>query len=101
MQTQTLIQATNSAVVSQVPLETINYSSVFLSADNLGVGEEVDIYVLAGNSWKAVTDLTGTAVKLTQSVSIVELSGGPTYGVLKDATGGLCAVFWTPASRRV
>lgn len=98
---QPLINATTASVTSPIVIDSQNYANIFLSADNLGSGEEVDIQVKVGNSYKTVTDLTGAAVKLTQTISIVELAGGPEYAVIKDATVGACAVFWTPGSRRV
>jgi hypothetical protein len=98
--TQTLITPQTAAVVSQAQVQSMQTSSIFLSADNLGAGEECDIYYRAGNTWVVVADpATGNAVKLTAGVPAIRLAGGPLYGVIKDATVGLCGVYWEPASR--
>lgn len=100
MATQTLIPATTAAVVSQVLVQSDKHHAIFLSADNLAGAEEVDIYYRAGNTWVVVADpSTGNAVKLTASIPVQILRGGPLYGVLKDATAGNCSVYWEPASR--
>jgi len=72
------------------------YSSVTISADNLAGVEEVDIYEAAGNTWKIATDGTGTAYKLTATVTSWNLIGGKTYAVSKDATAGACGVYAHP-----
>lgn len=100
MATQTLIPSTTDAVASQALVQSMQTSSIFLSADNLAGAEECDIYYRAGNTWVVVADpATGNAVKLTASIPAVRLAGGPLYGVLKAATAGACAVYWEPASR--
>lgn len=100
MSTQPVISATTSAVATQQTVQSLNHSSIFLSADNLAGVEEVDIYYRANNAWVVVADpSTGNAVKLTASIPVVRLAGGPLYGVLKDATAGACGVYWEPGAR--
>lgn len=100
MATQPLITRTTDAVVTQTLVQSMQSASIFLSADNLAGAEECDIYYRSGNTWVVVADpATGNAVKLTASIPVVRLAGGPLYGVLKDATVGSCGVYWEPASR--
>lgn len=102
--TQPLIAPTTAAFASQQSIETRDYAYIVVSADNLGSGEDVDIYIKVGNSWKVLTDLGGNVVKLTGSspaIPALRLDGGPEYGLTKDATAGSCGVWWTPASRLV
>jgi hypothetical protein len=100
MSTQTVIAATTGAVVTQQPIQSMNHPWVFISADNLAGAEEVDIYYRANNTWVVVADpATGNAVRLTASIPVQVLRGGPLYGVLKDATAGACGVYWEPGAR--
>lgn len=89
----TVIAATTSAVVTQVPVQSDKFPHITLSASNLAGAEEVDIYVRSDTAWVVVADpATGNAVKLTATIPAVSLRGGPLYGVLKDATAGSCSV---------
>jgi hypothetical protein len=100
MSTQTVIAATTGAVVTQQVVQSDKHPYIFLSADLLAGAEEVDIYYRANNTWVVVADpATGNAVKLTASIPVVRLAGGPLYGVLKDATAGACGVYWEPGTR--
>ncbi len=88
----TLIAPTTAAVVAKVPLDATGYAAVILSANLLAGAEEVDIFFNSGGTWMTAADSTGTAIKLTATITSQVLEGGPMYGVLKDATVGACAV---------
>jgi hypothetical protein len=82
-----------AAVTAKQPFETNGYSGVIVSADNLATTEEVDIFVNVGGTWKTLVDASGTAVKLTATITFQNLQPGPCYAVVKDATAGSCGVF--------
>ena len=96
MSSITLIAATTSAVTAKADFNSGAYPAVVIAADNLAGAEEADIFMDVNGTWKTVVDLTGTAVKLTASITMVTLEGGPRYGVVKDATAGACAVVAIP-----
>lgn len=67
-------------------------------ADNLGGGEEVDIYILAGATYIVAKDLNGVAYKLagtsgSNNSPMLVLEGGPAYQFRKDLTGGACGIY--------
>lgn len=91
----TVIQATSDAVSTKQPFETYNHKFVIVGTDALATTEEADLFVKQGNTWVTLTDLTGTAVKLTASIQSITLDGGPEYAATKDATAGACGVYVT------
>lgn len=70
-----------------------NYPSLTVCADNLAGAETVGIYILCGNTWKAMTDSLGNVQKLTASIPAIQLVGGNGYAFTKDATAGACGVW--------
>lgn len=77
--------------------DSSRYDGVFAMADNLGPGEKVDIYMLAGAVDIVLSDpFTGTAVTLTPGHPGVYLQGGPQYKFIKTATAVPCAVYVVP-----
>lgn len=90
----TVIARTTAAVVTQVPVQSDKYPHIFLLADNLAGAEEIDVYIMAGNTWVLVADpATGTPIRLTAAIPSQVFRGGALYGVLKDATVGACGVY--------
>lgn len=88
-----LIASQTAAVTAKAPFNSAGYESVTVSADNLATTEEVDIFVNAGGTWKTAVDATGTAYKLTASITFQTLVAGPIYAATKDVTAGACGVF--------
>jgi hypothetical protein len=88
----TVIKPATAAVTTKAIIRT-NGRPVTVSADNLATTEECDLWIMAGATWKAVTDTSGTAQKLTASIPALVLEAGPTYAVTKDATAGACGVY--------
>ncbi len=93
-QIQLSVSQTGATTLTQVNAQS--YPSIILSADNLAAAEEVDIYYENG---KVVTDSSGTAIKLTATITAVPLLGGVIYFASKDVTAGACALFMAPAAR--
>jgi hypothetical protein len=91
---RTVIVATTDAVSTKQSFETQGYPSVIICADNLDGSEEVDLFMLVGDEWKTVVDETGTAKKLTASITMLVLIGGPVYAATKDATAGATGVYF-------
>ena len=60
------------------------YEYIIVAADDLGGAEEVDIENLAGSTFKTTTNESGTAQKLTASISSLRLTGGTVYKFSKD-----------------
>jgi hypothetical protein len=69
------------------------YEYIIVAADVLAGAEEVDIENLAGATFKTTTNESGTAQKLTASISSLRLTGGTVYRFSKDATVGSCGVY--------
>ena len=92
-------QAPASTAGQQQPFPTDQYDSITVAADNLGVGESVQLRVWVNGSLKQVTDIYGTAVNLTSAISAVALEGGPAYVFVKGVTVGLCGIFITPKQK--
>jgi hypothetical protein len=92
----TLIPAQTAAVTAKAAFDSAGYDEVTIAADVLATTEEADLFVEVNGTWKTLVDLTGTAVKLTASITMVNLAGGPRYGVIKDATASACAVVAIP-----
>lgn len=88
-----VIASQTAAVTAKATVESGSYQTITISADNLAGVETADIFVNVGGTWKTLVDATGTAVKLTASITFQCLEGGPTYGVTKTATAGSCGVF--------
>lgn len=89
----TVIAATTAAVATQRVAQSDKAPWIFLAASNLAGAEECDIYVNCEGTWIVVADpATGNAVKLTATIPVQVLRGGPLYGIAKDATAGNCAV---------
>lgn len=85
-------------VLNQVRYRTDQFDSVTVSADNLAGAETVQLLVVAGLTPKQVTDIYGTAINLTATVSAVALEGGPDYVFIKSATAGACGIYTNPKS---
>jgi hypothetical protein len=69
------------------------YEYIIVAADGLATTEEVDIENLAGSTFKITTNESGTAQKLTSSISSLRLTGGTVYKFSKDATAASCGVY--------
>jgi hypothetical protein len=89
------IPATTGSATSQV-YDASQYDSITVSADNLAGGETVTLQVVAGATPKQITDIYGTVINLTATVSAVALEGGPFYQFVKSATASACAVYVDP-----
>jgi hypothetical protein len=82
--------ATAAAIGGIVDLT--NYDDGMLFADGLAGAEEVDIFVMGGQTLIPYT--VGTTVqKLTATAPMLVLQPGVTYSVSKDATVGACGVY--------
>ncbi|MGH7744020.1 MAG: hypothetical protein ACREQ5_04270 [Candidatus Dormibacteria bacterium] len=92
---QTVIQPQTAAVTSP-PFPTASNDTITVSADHLATTETVTLQFLANGVAKQVTDLTGTAVNLTASISGVVLEGGPSYVFVKSVTASACGVYVSP-----
>lgn len=73
--------------------DSSNYPSLTVCADALATTETVGIYILCGNTFKAMTDSLGNVQKLTASIPAIQLVGGNLYGFTKDATASACGVY--------
>lgn len=91
--TRTPISPTTAAVTAKAPFNTRGCTAVTVSADNLAGAEEVSIFIYTNGGWEVMTDTAGAAVKLTATVPLKVLEGGPRYGVTKTSTVGACGVF--------
>lgn len=90
-----LFHATTSAVSTKQPVWSSG-SGLLLTADALATTETCPVYVKAGDTWVALSDLGGNAIKLTATVPSITLAGGGVeYAVTKDATASACAVYAT------
>lgn len=88
----TLISPTTAAVTTSAVLETQNYDSIVLHADGLAAAEEVDVYILGGQT-EVLYPGSASPAKLTATAAAITLPPGPTYGIRKDATVGACGVY--------
>jgi hypothetical protein len=95
-QSRVIFPATTDAVTAKQPFETAGYQAVTVAADVLAGAEEADLFVSVNGTWKTLVDLTGTAVKLTATITMVTLEGGPLYAVTKDSTASACTVVVIP-----
>lgn len=89
----TPISPQTAAVTAKAPFDTNGCSAVIVAADNLAGAEEVDIFVWVNGGWETLVDSAGTAKKLTATITMLTLDGGPRYAVTKDTTAGACGVF--------
>ena len=87
-----LIAATTDAVTTKRAFHTSNYERVQITAFGLAGAEEVDIFFGGGADWEVLADLTGTPLKLTNTINSIEVAAGPLYAVTKDATVGAASV---------
>lgn len=87
----TAVKAVGAAGTTTV--NTAGYDKVTLSSDVLADAEEVDIYVAAGGTFVVAANESGTAYKLTATVTALQLVGGPIYSVAKDETASACGVY--------
>lgn len=85
-------QPTGNAATSQ-PFPTDSYDSITVAADHLTGLETVGIFVNVQGTNKQVTDIYGTAVNLTATISAVALEGGPAYVFVKSGTAVPCGVY--------
>lgn len=106
MQTVPIILPTTAAVAAntinaQTAVQTfdaMNYPSITATADALGAGETVGIYLLVGGStFKKLTDSSGNVQKLVGgadgvAIPALQLVGGNVYGFTKDSTASACGV---------
>ena len=74
------------------PFASAAYDSITVAADKLAGVETVGIFVNVNGTNKQVTDIYGTAVNLTATISAVALEGGPSYVFVKSTTAVACAV---------
>jgi hypothetical protein len=90
--------ATNGTSVPHPVFDAGSYEWIVVSADNLGEGEEIDIYVLSGTTFIVATDSDGVAYKLagtaaTANAKALQLAGGLCYQFRKDLTAGACGIY--------
>lgn len=91
---QVVVLAPQTAAYSlKKPFDAQNYEWISVSADNLGVGENVQIFFMSGVTWVALSDLSGNAVVLSSTITSVGLLGGRYYGFNKDVTAGSCGIY--------
>lgn len=89
--------ATDGSAVPHPVFDATRFEWIVASADNLGAGEEVDIYRLSGSTWVVATG-DGTAYKLagtpaTNADRHRKLEGGTWYQFRKDLTAGACGIY--------
>lgn len=87
----TIIAPTGDAVTTEVVANACAYKWVVFSAKLAGA-EEVDIMKQAGPHWVVATGKEGNVAKLTASIPSLEMTGGVTYGLLKDATADIAGL---------
>lgn len=75
------------------PQPTNMYDSLIVTTDNLGDGETVDIFVVAGETNIQVLFPDGTPAILTPDIPGCALSGGPSYVFAKSVTAAPCGVY--------
>lgn len=92
-------QTAASTTAQQMPFPSDQYDSITVGADQLADGETVQLRVVVNGTPKQVTDIYGTAINLTSTVSAVALEGGPLYAFIKDATASACAVIVSPKQK--
>ncbi len=85
---------------SATMFDASRYESIIVGANALAGAEEVDIFAEVNGTLKPANDASGTARKLTATVTFLELSGGLAYAFAKDATTAACGVFVTPGSAK-
>lgn len=83
MQQITVIAPTVNAATAD--FDAGGYEWIIVAADDLGSSEEVDIYNIAGATFKPTANESGTAQKLTASIASLKLAGGTVYQFRKDA----------------
>lgn len=88
-------QPTTTAQTSQ-PFPTNQYDSITVAADKLAGSETIGIFASVLGTNKQVTDIYGTAVNLTATISAVALEGGISYVFVKSITAAACAVIVVP-----
>lgn len=69
------------------------YDSLVVSTDNLGDGETVNIFMVAGDTNLQVLFPDGTEAILTSIIQGCALSGGPSYVFAKSETAVPCGVY--------
>jgi hypothetical protein len=87
-----VIAPQTGAVVSQI-WDATACDNITVSADFLAGGETVTLQVVAGDTFKQITDIYGTVVNLTATISSVALEGGARYVFTKSATASACGVY--------
>lgn len=90
--------ATNGTSVPHPVFDASRHEWIIVSADNLGAGEEIDIYRLAGGTYIVAADADGVAYKLTGTAATnnakqIQLAGGGWYQFRKDLTAGACGIY--------
>lgn len=98
MNITTIIKPQTGAVTTSALLDTSAMESVVLHADGLAGAEEVDVYILGGQT--EIPFYNGAVIKLTNTITSVVLPTGPTYGIRKDATVAACGVYASFQSTR-
>lgn len=102
MATITIYQAATAAsdgsTIPHPVFDASRHEWIIASADNLGAGEEVDIYRLSGATYIVATDVHGIALKLTGTAGTnnakqMQLAGGGWYQFRKDATASACGIY--------
>jgi hypothetical protein len=88
----TLIEPTTAGIPT-APQPTNMYDSLIVTADNLGVGETVNILVIAGLTELQVLFPDGTDATLTPTIQGCALTGGPSYVFVKSVTAAACGVY--------
>jgi hypothetical protein len=95
-QAQLIFVPTTDAVTAKQPFETAGYQAVIVAADKLAGAEEVDLFIDANGTWLTLADSSGTAIKLTATITSLALEGGPRYACTKDATATATGVVVIP-----
>lgn len=90
--------ASNGTSVPHPVFNATGFEWIVATADNLGAGEEIDIYRLAGGTYIVAADANGVAYKLTGTAGTnnalqLQLAGGTWYQFRKDATAGACGIY--------
>lgn len=93
MQTSVEIPIASTTSAAETLLQTKNYDTVIIAANNLAGAEVVTISLHLDGVEVPVTDSAGAAVELTATAPSVALEGGPIYHLDKDITAGACAVY--------
>lgn len=93
--------ATSAAAIAHTantPIDSSGHRDVWIGADNLVGGVVCTVYIMIGNTWKALYDeqATPALVTLTATRPARNLIGNAIYGIAKaDGGADVCTIWYT------